>query len=74
MAGAVDPETHVIFGPKMSHLLQTRIFWENHLQNFDVPLGPFHCATNKNILTAGAEKYTPNMNIFGKSIKHFPKA
>ena len=30
----------------MAHLTQIRIFWEKQY-NFDVPLGPFHCAKYK---------------------------
>ena len=51
----VDPDAHVIFGSKMSHLLQTRIFWESHLQTFDLPHDPSRCAAFKKILMAGTE-------------------
>ena len=37
-AAAADPETHLIFVSKMSHLPQTRILWESHLHNFDLSL------------------------------------
>ena len=51
----VDPDAHVIFGSKMSHLLQTKIFLESHLQTFDLPHDPSRCAAFKKILMAGTE-------------------
>ena len=41
-----------IFRPKMAHLSWTNIFGKNHCYYFHLPIGPFHCAKFKNILTA----------------------
>ena len=60
-----------IFGPKMTHLSWTKLFWYKHYYYFHLPIGPFHCARFKKILTADPELW--GCAIFGPKIAHLPK-
>ena len=45
----------------MVHLSWTKIFGKNHCYYFHLPIGPFHCAKFKKILTADLELWRCTM-------------
>ena len=76
-----DPELwwHVIFKPKIVHLLWGKLLQKNHLHNSDLPFVSFHCAKSfksgfMRMCHSGAENgLTGLMDTFlGKTITIFP--
>ena len=59
-----------IFGPKMAHLSWKKLLGTNHYY-FHLPIGPFHCAKFKKILTADPELW--GCAIFGPKMVHLPQ-
>ena len=49
----------------------TKIFGKNHCYYFHLPIGPFHCAKFKKILTADPELW--QCTIFGPKMVHLPR-
>ena len=44
-----------LFAPKIPEFFLNKIFGKNHYYYFHLPIGPFHCAKFKKILTADPE-------------------
>ena len=57
--------------PKYSNLSWTKFFGTNHYYYFHLPIGPFHCAKFKKILTADPELW--GCAIFGPKMVHLPQ-
>ena len=55
----------------MAHLSWTIFFGTNHYYYFHLPIGPFHCAKFKKILTADPELW--GCTIFGPKMVHLPQ-
>ena len=60
-----------IFGPKMTHLSWTIFFGTKHYYYFHLPVGPFHWAKFKKILTADPKLW--GCAIFGPKMVHLPQ-
>ena len=58
-------------GPKYPNLSWTKFFGTNHYYYFHLPIGPFHCAKFKKILTADPELW--GCAIFGPKMVHLPQ-
>ena len=58
-------------GPKWPICPEQNFFGTNHYYYFHLPIGPFHCAKFKKILTADPELW--GCAIFGPKMAHFPK-
>ena len=58
-------------GPKWPICHEQNFFGTNHYYYFHLPIGPFHCAKFKKILTADPELW--GCAIFGPKMAHFPK-
>ena len=58
-------------GPKYPNLSWTKYFGTNHYYYFHLPIGPFHCAKFKKILTADPELW--GCTIFGPKMVHLPQ-
>ena len=58
-------------GPKWPICPEQNFFGTNHYYYFHLPIGPFHCAKFKKILTADPELW--GCTIFGPKMVHFPK-
>ena len=57
-------------GPKWSICSEQNFFGKNHCYYFHLPIGPFHCAKFKEILTADPELW--ECTIFGPKMVHLP--
>ena len=60
-----------IFGPKMAHFPEQKIFGTNHCYYFHLPIDPFHCAKFKKHLLADPEFW--GCAIFGPKMVHLPR-
>ena len=60
-----------ILGPKWSIWTEQKFLGKNHCYNFHLPIGPFHCAKSKKILTADPELW--QCTIFGPKMVHLPQ-
>ena len=58
-------------GPKWPICCEQNFFGTNHYYYLHQPIGPFHCAKFKKILTADPELW--GCTIFGPKMVHFPK-
>ena len=72
LLGPIQSYAHVPFlGPKWHICHEQNFFGTNHYYYFHLPIGPFHCAKFKKILTADPELW--GCTIFGPKMAHFPK-
>ena len=58
-------------GPKWPICHEQNFFGTNHYYYFHLPIGPFHCAKFKKILTADPELW--GCTIFGPKMVHLPQ-
>ena len=58
-------------GPKWPICPEQKFFGTNHYYYFHLPIGPFHCAKFKKILTADPELW--GCAIFGPKMVHLPQ-
>ena len=58
-------------GPKWPICPEQNFFGTNHYYYFHLPIGPFHCAKFKKILTADPELW--GCTIFGPKMVHLPQ-
>ena len=58
-------------GPKWPICPEQNFFGTNHYYYFHLPIGPFHCAKFKKILTTDPELW--RCTIFGPKVVHFPQ-
>ena len=58
-------------GPKWSIWTEQKFLGKNHCYNFHLPIGPFHCAKSKKILTVDPELW--QCTIFGPKMVHLPQ-
>ena len=58
-------------GPKYPNLSWPNFFGTNHYYYFHLPIGPFHCAKFKKILTVDPELW--GCTIFGPKMVHLPQ-
>ena len=58
-------------GTKWSIFPDQKLFGTNHCYYFHLPMGPFHCAKLKKILTADPKFW--RFNLFGPKFVHLPQ-
>ena len=70
--GPIQSYEDVLFsGPKCPICHEQNCFGTNHYYYFHLPIGPFHCAKFKKILTVDPELW--GCTIFGPKMVHLPQ-